>query len=119
MSQIPLFRDSAPPVPKAKTVPNSKPNLNSHPKQSTPKQSRSKQLASRVAHKIETQPEAIPTLSLDSWGTCRVCGTPIAIPGLDASFCSNPARTCGSGGWVVEPKWLDANPPRSGKGGAA
>lgn len=39
------------------------------------------------------------------WGLCRICGSPIAIPGNDADLCSNPARTCGSSGWVDNPKW--------------
>jgi hypothetical protein len=35
-------------------------------------------------------------------GNCRVCGRPIQIIGLDASLCSNPSRSCGSGGWVFD-----------------
>jgi hypothetical protein len=53
------------------------------------------------------------------FGLCRVCGSPIAIPGLDAALCSNPSGTCGSSGWVTDPRWLAAHPPRAGKGGAA
>lgn len=34
------------------------------------------------------------------WGVCRICGSPIAIIGLDASLCSNLERSCGSSGWV-------------------
>ena len=39
------------------------------------------------------------------WGCCRICGSPIAIPGNDADLCSAPARTCGSSGWVNNPVW--------------
>jgi hypothetical protein len=39
------------------------------------------------------------------WGYCRICGSPIAIPGNDADLCSAPARTCGSSGWVNNPVW--------------
>lgn len=35
-----------------------------------------------------------------SLGYCRECGGAISIPGLNASLCSNPERTCGSSGWV-------------------
>jgi hypothetical protein len=42
-----------------------------------------------------------------SFGKCRKCGSPIAIPGLEASLCSD---TCG---WVREP--LKVEPPPSPK----
>jgi hypothetical protein len=107
VSQIPLFGDfGADPSPKEKS---SKPK--SQPK------SAAKRITSAVTQKIEVQ--SSPPSAHTKWGNCRVCGQVIAIPGLDASLCSNPARICGSSGWVVDPQWLAANPSRSGKGGAA
>lgn len=37
----------------------------------------------------------------DGYGVCRICGCEIAVPGLDASLCSNPKRACGTAGWVA------------------
>ena len=118
MSQLALFRDSAQSVPKLERISNSKDKLNSQQKQFTPKQSKTKQIASHSVQKTEIHPEATSNSIAAPWGYCRSCGSPISISGLDASLCSNPAKTCGSSGWVVDPIWLAANPPRN-KGGAA
>jgi hypothetical protein len=107
VSQIPLFGEfGADPYPKEKA-----------PKPKQQPKSAAKRITSAVVQKIEVQSKPHPTPA--QWGNCRVCGAPIAIPGLDASLCSNPARICGSGVWVVDPQWLAANPSRTGKGGAA
>lgn len=112
MSQFSLFGDSgADPAPKPKAL-KAKPS----PKAAA------KRIDSAVIRKIEIQPVEPgpkPTSNSAKWGYCRICGMEIAIPGLDSSLCSNPDLSCGSSGWVVDPQWLAANPPRSGKGGAA
>lgn len=51
------------------------------------------------------QPEGQTASTPAKWGRCRVCGSAIAIPGNDASLCSNPTRACGSSGWVTNPNW--------------
>lgn len=80
-----------------------------------------KRLASSAVQKVEIQPKIAPFVEPNPalYGLCRICNRPIAIPGLDASLCSNPSRTCGSGGWVVDSEWLAATPSHSSKGGAA
>lgn len=54
---------------------------------------------------LEAQQPEVQTASTP-WGLCRVYGLPIATPGNDASLCSNPARTCGSSGWVTNLNWI-------------
>jgi hypothetical protein len=49
--------------------------------------------------KMTGEPVGAIVLSM-SLGYCRECGGAIRIPGLNASLCSNPDRTCGSSGWV-------------------
>lgn len=47
--------------------------------------------------------EPIQSDGLKEWEKpiyCNLCGSEIAIPGLNFSRCSNPNRTCGQGGWV-------------------
>jgi len=74
-----------------------------------------------IQAKVNVQPEvrleSESNLFSTSYGHCRICGSWIAIPGLDASLCNRSA--CSSSGWVVDSAWLAANPRRGGKGGAA
>ncbi len=118
MSQIPLIRDLAPTIPKPETVPKSKNKSNSNQKQAASKASSRNRIGSKPHQEAESQPEAALATAQKLCECCRICGFPIAIPGLDASLCSNPAKTCGSNGWVVDPVWLATNPHRN-KGGMA
>jgi len=116
MSQLPLFGGSAPPDPQAETVSESKTKAkarSSQPKQSNPATSVLKRIASpAVPVQVNAQSEEKPA----PYGLCRICSSPIAIPGLDASLCSNPIRTCGSSGWVTDPQWRATHSePKGGK----
>lgn len=111
MSQISLFGGSGiDPAPKSKTL-----------KAKRSPKTAAKRIESAVVRKIEisVQTESKLTPAPAKWGLCRVCGMEIAIPGLDASLCSNPLRSCGSSGWVTDSQWLATHPPRGSKGGAA
>jgi hypothetical protein len=123
MSQLLMFEGSAPSDLPLETVPKSKIKSKSRPIQS-------KQSNSSVSIPTQVQPSAVRVLveaqlkeeiqeKPAPYGLCSVCNSPIATPGLDALLCSNPNRTCGSGGWVINSQWLAANPRRNSKGGAA
>jgi hypothetical protein len=112
MLQISLFGGSAPdPTPQPTSL-------------------KSKPQPTRAAKRVPTavvQPIAIPSgqpqvnpapTPAAPYGYCQICGQRIAIPGLDASLCSNPARNCGSSGWVSAPQWTATTPERRQGGGA-
>jgi RNA polymerase-binding transcription factor DksA len=121
MSQLPLLGGSAPPDLQPETVSKSKNKAkarSSQSKQSNSSASAPKRIASPA---IQMQADIQASVKAEEkpapYGLCRVCGSPIAIPGLDASLCSNPIRTCGSSGWVTDSQWRAAH--SNSKGGKA
>lgn len=73
-----------------------------------------KRVETAVVRKVEIKPEEHLTRSLTNGERCRICGEPISIPGLDASLCSNAARSCGASGWVVAPQWPASQSQKGG-----
>lgn len=45
-------------------------------------------------------PAGIKYKAAGKFGTCRMCDSPIVIPGGDAYKCSHPSKACGHSGWV-------------------
>lgn len=119
MSQLSFLGESAPIQPDS---PSKKLRLQQPQAATAPKRIASANQTKVTQPKGQPEPAlpepAPPDLKPAPYGLCRVCGRAIALPGLDASLCSNSARTCGSSGWVVDPVWLAVNSPRS-QGGAA
>ena len=108
-----------------KTLPNpqckaqSKTKTKSNSRSSQPKLSNSSAAAPKRIAPPASQVQVEPQLNkLEEkpapYGLCRVCSSAIVIPGLDASLCSNPSRTCGSSRWVTASQERMPHPARIG-----